>query len=100
MLPLDTGHRPKYQRQRSPVDIALRYPGVSIVSNVLSSLSSSRIVASIQAFLLCAFPIESGTAESPWQLSSPRQGTPLHIAYRSKQHRHRTGRFTCRSQCG
>jgi hypothetical protein len=35
-----------------------------------------------------------------WQLSSPPQGTSLHIACRSKQHRHRTGRFTFRSQCG
>jgi hypothetical protein len=72
----------------------------SLMCYVLSSLSSSRIIASIQAFLLYAFPVESGTAESPWQLSSPRQGTPLHIAYRSKQHCHRTGRFTFRSQCG
>jgi hypothetical protein len=49
-------------------------------SDVLMSLSCSQIVASIQSFRPCALPIESRTADSPWQRSPPPQGPPRHRA--------------------
>jgi hypothetical protein len=78
-LPVDTGHR-----QSASATQSCRQR-LSAIPQYLSSLVCSRVCParesshrSSQAFVLCAFTIESETAELPWLLSLLPRGTPPH----------------------